>query len=1408
MNQPREQIAIVGIGCKVPGADNVEQFWKLLENGENHVIDIPKDRWNNDAFYDPDPHAIGKSYVRRAGLLKDPLAFDNKLFNINDFEADQMDPQQRYILECTFRAMEDAGITRDNLAGSNTGVYVGAMNGDYAELFTYKSAIVGNYTASFILTNNMISVRVFFSGAMNGDYRGLFTAKSPIVGNYTVTGISNSIIAARVSFVFDLRGPSMTLDTACSSALLAIHIGAQALRAGDCDIALCGGTNFLMSPDVFVHLSKAHMVSPTGQCFAFSDSADGYTRGEGCGMVVLKRLKDALRDGDRVWATIETGSNQDGHTVTPISAPSGDQQIKLLTQVYSNSGIDLNRIDYIEAHGTGTAAGDPVEANALGKFFQECGAVRHRYIGSVKTNLGHLESAAGTAGLIKVLLMMKYSKIVPSLFFDRPNPKINFPDMNLSVPTQVTNWTAQNKVACVNSFGFGGTNCHAVVMEYEDHMSRQNSMVEQKNIPCVVCFSGKHEKSLKGSIEDFVGHPEVSTLDVHDVSYTSTSRRDHYNVRFATVVEDMTELLTKLNDHLHKGAKGSNVVRRARVIYVFGGMGTTWKGMCKDLLETSSVFREAILKIDSYLSEFTSWAIASKFEKEADMDDPEVSPIGIFACQVGLAKLWDSLGVTPACVVGQSVGEVAAAYFAGVLTLRDAVKIIYYRSSIIANVVGGKMFVVRNLSIDKVKDIVKNYSGLANVSLEYSPIACAVSGNTDAIVKIKQDLQSKARALNTQIQMIDLQVPVAYHSHHVDSCKQSLREAIADITPKSPDVDMYSSVTGSLVDGPLGPDYWVSNMRDPVKFYEAVQKSFAKGFKNVYIEIGPKPVMRAHANDIFPKDDVTAVVSMSKPPEWKLFLQALGAVYELGCKIEWGNLPHEGRIVTPVPRYSFNVRRNLQLCESAHMVLAGVHYMRKEHPFLNKVDTTDEYKIMVTQMTFPSVYDHIVSGMLIIPGAFYAETGFAVALHTGSMDAPLYSVGVRFEQPCSFTREGAVELDLEIKKAPPMGYGVEKYDSYQIAVVRGNKTYANIHLQAHNMRAHPSTINIRHIQGRCKQMVDREEIYGTLKSFGFTYGPGYSLLMYAQRTSQECLAKIFVPKAMFLEIAGTTIHPSILDGMIQTSVILMDGVDDARDLLPRSIGKLTSYRPTEDEMYIFTTLKSTDRKVTLYDIKLTTLCGEVIAELEDLAIRSITDKSGGLENMYRCIWQPLATKYPNHETRKPSVLFITDFIPEDTPISLLKRCIHYDVMDEPATTVVKDLDLMLKNKTTDYEFIVLTTSTTICDSQDSLVVQIKTLNLCMLLKSIYSYAVEKTLTLPIYLFTRRAFPFENGPPETENVNPVMTALWGMTRCALREQVYTDFVTVDLHLQDDVVTLTCMSSIAELINNDSALRNCT
>ncbi|CAL1539753.1 unnamed protein product, partial [Lymnaea stagnalis] len=683
-----EPIAVIGAGFKGPGADNLEELWGVLERGENHIVDIPKERWNNDAFYDPDPQAVSKSYVRKGGFMKNPFAFDNRLFNINDMESDQMDPQQKHALECTYRAMEHAGLTRNQLKGTNTGVYIGAMN---------------------------------------SDYRSLYQARSSGVTNYTVTGISNSIIAARIAFCFDLRGPTMVIDTGCSSALIAIHTASQALRTGDCDLAICGGTNFMVTPDVFVHLSKAKMVSPTGQCHAFSDKADGYTRGEGCGIVVLKRLSQAQRDGDRILATIVTGTNQDGHSVTPISAPSREQQLSLLENMYRHmTNEELEELDYIEAHGTGTATGDPTEANALGELFQRRGSKKVRLMGSIKTNIGHLESAAGVVGLIKVLLMMEHSKIVPSLFSETPNKKIDFEKLKLSLPSKVMDWKKGQHLACVNSFGFGGSNCHVIVKSQKKETELKGSEIK----PAIVCFSGKNEASLRGSLKDFLEYDNVGCLDLHDVALTSTVHRTHYTSRFATVASNLGQLISHLKEELDK----TSTERRSHkvsTVFVFGGMGTAWEGMCKEMMKESEVFRSALGEIDDFLGKHVSWSVVKRLQEvtPSDYDDHLFIPIAIFACQVGLASLWMSLGVKPNQIVGQSVGEVAAAYTAGLLTLQDAVKVIYTRSLLISRVTGGKMFVVRNVPTDQVKAVVGKFQGKACVSVEYSPVSCAVSSD-------------------------------------------------------------------------------------------------------------------------------------------------------------------------------------------------------------------------------------------------------------------------------------------------------------------------------------------------------------------------------------------------------------------------------------------------------------------------------------------------------------------------------------------------------------------------------------------------------------------------------------------------------------------------------------------------------
>nr|KAG5702434.1 hypothetical protein BaRGS_027521 [Batillaria attramentaria] len=680
--------------------------------------------------------APGKAYVQRGGFVRDPEGFDNALYGINDFEASHMSPQQKFLLDCTNMALEDAGITKTQISGTNTGVFVGSMNNDHL--------------ATFLGLNNKVT-------------------------GHTATGTSATILSARLSYVFNLLGPSMVLDTACSSSLVAIHLGCQAILTGDCNMAICGGVNAMQIPDVYVQLSKARMISPTGLCQTFSDKADGYIRGEGCGVVILKRLKDALHDGDKIWATVCTGTNQDGHTVSPMTVPSGEQQKKLLHSMYGKFGVDVTNLDYIEAH-----AGDPVEANALGEFFNQAGEPRDRHIGSVKTNIGHTESAAG---------------------------------------------------------------------------------------------------SLTGSLEDLYTDKEAPLLNVHDVSYTSTVRRDHYYYRAAFVVKDMQDLLTAVRDKLTIDDLASPAPGEFDTVFVFCGMGTAWQGMCAELLAENSVFRNAMMKVDKELSAYVKWSLLDRLEKKEDpAQDGVFGPIAIFACQVALTAVWRSLGIQPACVLGQSIGEVAAAYTGGCLGLADAVKITYHRTIFLAEATGGSMIVVKNVNIGKVQQVLSETGIRASVALEYSPTACAISSSSDVMPDLRHQLLTRLKDDFRDMQLIDLSVTVAYHSPHVDSCAGKLAGVLKGLEASPPKLPLISAVTGTAMTTPPGVSYWVDNISKPVLFRQAMAESLSAGksSRTVFLEIGPKPVLTAHMKDLFPTEDCTSIPSMLRQSEMKSLLPRHG----------------------------------------------------------------------------------------------------------------------------------------------------------------------------------------------------------------------------------------------------------------------------------------------------------------------------------------------------------------------------------------------------------------------------------------------------------------------------------------------------------------------------------------------------
>ncbi|KAK7088495.1 hypothetical protein V1264_022408 [Littorina saxatilis] len=1372
MEPSDDAIAIVGIGCKVPGAENIREFWRVLLHGENHVVEIPPSRWNADAYYDPDPMAHGKTYVKRAGLVSESDEFDNKLYGINDFESAQMDPQQRFVLDCTLMALEDAGLTRAQIAGSKTGVFLGAMN---------------------------------------SDYRGLYTAHSSNVGNYTVTGISNSIISARVSYVFDLRGPSLVLDTACSSSLIGIHLGCQAIRSGDCDMAIAGGTNYLTLPDVFVHLSKARMISPTGQCHSFSSKADGYTRGEGCGVVILKRLKDAIRDGDNIWATVSTGSNQDGHSVSPITAPSAFQQKVLMDNVFSRIGLDLSRVDYIEAHGTGTNAGDPVEANSLGEYFRDK-APRERYVGSVKTNIGHLESAAGVVGIIKVLLMMKHSKIAPSLHCEESNPKIDFPDLMLTVPGKAVDWDNPDKVSCCNSFGFGGSNSHAVLEYYKPADSESKELMPSSSLrkPCIVCFSAYSDKSLRGTMEELYADPNITGLNVYDVSYTSTARRDHYPIRIAHIVEDIQDLMSVLEEDIARTEMPDGIHRKPKITFVFCGMGTSWAGMCKELMQEIPVFREVIMQVEEHLKTYVDWSLTDRLNNETNFDDPEFSPIAIFASQVALAAVWRDLGIKPYSIVGQSVGEVAAAHAAGCISLEDAVKIVYHRSHLLATVTGGKMLIVRNVSVEKTRTVVNKYKGKASISLRYSPNACCISADSDAMAEIRADLVSTLRSENKNMQLMDLDVPVAYHSHHVDACTEPLAKALEGLVATPPDdVILVSAVTGERVTEAPGVDYWVANLRQPVLFDQAVVQSRDPKHKPHFVEIGPKPVLRSHLPDIFPKDDMPCVMSMSKPPEYKVLLQALVSLYQYGVDIKWSGLPTLGTKVTDVPRYVFDKKKNLAKSETAAIVLSGVDEKAKNHPYAYPLANSTGFKLIITPLGLKSVYDHIISGRIVIPGAFYAETGFAIAKHFNTCSGHNFAVAVDFEQALTVPKDGIMEIDVHFTE------NTKEADKWKapIRVMREKRLLAHIRITEIMADQSPQeVINLDQIKARCLDEISRDTIYNALRSAGFQYGETFCLLEAAYKNNEECMATLRVHKNVMEELPGTTIHPSILDCMLQSSLVITTDTDgngkggNQKDLLPKALGRVVVHRPMEPLMVVHTRIRVRGQKQNFYDLKLLSTSGHIIAELDGLVINLIMEaQESSLPDMFTMEWSHVRALSPNGTMPEGKhVVYLTDLTIDKTLLS-----------DQQVVASIMDLDftqgmppnirqVIAANKKA-HAFVLLCLEP-VSDSIDSDSLDRHILNQSFLYKEMLLLANELALSAPIYLCTRNAWPSPIVGNFDQPVNPASTGLWGLCRTVLRERIYPNIVTVEFQMPSQDLTAPFFETTFDVLLKETKVQN--
>ena len=878
-----EPIAVIGIGCRFPGgADGPQDYWRLLSEGRDAVTEVPADRWRFQDLFDEDPAAPGKTTSRWGGFLTGVDRFDPTFFGISPREAARMDPQQRLLAEVAWEALEDAGIVPDQLAGSATGVFIGVATNDYGHLQFGRLDQIDAHTG---------------------------------------TGNALSIAANRLSYLFDLRGPSLAIDTACSSSLVAVQQACASIAQGDCTTALAGGVNLILSPALAINFTKAGAMARDGRCKSFDSRADGYVRGEGAGVVVLKPLSAALRDGDAVYAVIRGGAiNQDGRT-NGLMAPNPHAQEAVLRTAYARAGVAPKDVHYVEAHGTGTLLGDPIEARALAVVVSE-GRDRGRpcLVGSVKSNLGHLEAAAGIASLIKVALMLRHRQIPASLHFREPNPHIPFDELALRVVDTARAWPAGDgpALAGLSSFGFGGTNAHLVLQEAPPSVP-SSSLPAPSARDHLLTLSARTEEGLRELAARHAEQLSEAGAEAVVAQHCAAAaiRRTHHAERLAVVGGSAAELSDTLAGHVrgedHPGLirKERRVGRHPSLVFVFSGQGPRWWPLAADLLAQEPVFREMLQRCDASLRRYVDWSLVEQLTispERSRLTDPGVVQPATCALQISLAALWRSWGVEPSAVVGHSVGEIAAAHVAGALDLDDALLVALHRGRVIRSVIGqGKMAVV-HASLDETQQILARLGqGLVSIAASNGPTSTVISGESAAVEHLAATLDAEG-AFCRVLESVDY----ASHSPQMEPLQAELQAVLPDLVPRPTTLTLVSSVTGKQIDGTsLGADYWATNLRQPVLFDAAVDTLIDAGH-TTFVEVAGHPMLVTALTEKLATRDVpgVAVASLQRDRSGReAMLVELARLYCAGFPIDWHRLHGAVSPVVRLPRYPWQRER-------------------------------------------------------------------------------------------------------------------------------------------------------------------------------------------------------------------------------------------------------------------------------------------------------------------------------------------------------------------------------------------------------------------------------------------------------------------------------------------------------------------
>jgi phthiocerol/phenolphthiocerol synthesis type-I polyketide synthase C len=1077
-----EPIAIIGIGCRFPGAAGPAAFWQLLSEGIDAISEVPPDRWDADEFYDPTGKTPGTATTRWGGFVDHVDQFDAEFFGISPRESARMDPQQRLLLEVSAEALDDACQVPERLAGTSTGVFIGISTYDYGQ---------------------------FQLGELD------------LADVYTGTGSALSIAANRLSYIYDLRGPSMAIDTACSSSLVAIHTACRSLRDGECTLAIAGGANVMLSPAVSINFSLAGVMAPDGRCKTFDAGADGYVRGEGAGIVVLKPLSTALTDGDPVYAVIRGSAiNQDGRT-NGLMAPNRLSQEAVLAEAYRCADLSPEAVQYVEAHGTGTSLGDTIEANALATVLGPGRAPDNRcLIGSVKTNIGHLEAAAGVAGLIKVALSLAHRMIPPSLHFVKPNPNIDFDGMRMRVPTTLTPWPDDGRraVAGVSSFGFGGANAHVVLTEAphvrapladDDTATPRMQLLplSARSPEALTALAGRYEQALDTRVR------------LGDLCYTAGARRGHHPYRLAVLGDSPTAIREALAAYRkgepYAGMSNGRCVpgHEPGVVFVFSGQGSQWCGMAQRLTAEEPAFRDALAACDRAMGPYLGGSVLSELLADpahSRLDDVCVIQPAIFAVQVALVALWRSWGVEPAAVVGHSLGEVAAAHIAGALTLENAAQIICGRARLLKRLSGRGAMMAAELSLLEAQDLVGCLPNRVSIGANNSHRSTVLSGDSAALSDLAAVLEQRGRFCRL------IKVDVASHSPQMDELRDDLHEVLAGIRPTAPKTPMYSTLTGDLLaDVALDEAYWVDNLCSPACFSTAMRRLLENGYDTV-VEISPHPILlsaiREDADDL--GRACTLLPSTRRGDDGlETLLGSLGNLYTRGQPILWEQLHPWGSRCVPTPAYPWQRHRcwlDTPPGSTGWSRRAAIHQLPSRR--MLQPAGQPETVIFETELSTeaePILADHRVDGAVVLSAASLID----LVLTTAS---EAFGAGKRVLRDVvlhrSLVLEDAVRITAQLVfNGNPTGGAL--FECYSAEPQTPDSSpwrllaSGTIHLADECGRdAAPHAVEA--VRTRCPEQISRTSFYRLLEERGLQYGPAFQAVHQVWRRDGEAIARL------------------------------------------------------------------------------------------------------------------------------------------------------------------------------------------------------------------------------------------------------------------------------------------------------------